>query len=91
MFQWLDNLVTKMVEGWFGLNVESQLGGSVHFFFYDTIKILILLSVMIFIISYLRTFFQPQKTKAMLERIHGPRAHVAASLLGIITDRKSVV
>ncbi len=85
MFQWLDNLVTKMVEGWFGLNVESQLGGSVHFFFYDTIKILILLSVMIFIISYLRTFFQPQKTKAMLERIHGPRAHVAASLLGIIT------
>lgn len=85
MFQWLDDLVTAMVEGWFGLAVESRLGGSVHFFFYDTIKILILLSVMIFIISYLRTFFQPQKTKAMLEKIHGPRAHVAASLLGIIT------
>jgi uncharacterized membrane protein YraQ (UPF0718 family) len=85
MFQWLDNLVTMMVEGWFGIAVESQLGGSIHFFFYDTIKILILLSLMIFVISYLRTFFQPQKTKAMLEKIHGPRAHVAASLLGIIT------
>ncbi len=85
MFKWLDKLVTMMVEGWFGIPVESQLGGSIHFFFYDTVKILILLSLMIFLISYLRTFFQPQKTKALLEKIHGPRAHVAASLLGIIT------
>ncbi len=85
MFNWLDKLVTMMVEGWFGIPVESQLGGSIHFFFYDTVKILILLSLMIFIISYLRTYFLPQKTKAMLERIHGPRAHIAASLLGIIT------
>lgn len=85
MFNWLDNLVTKLVEGAFGLPVETQLGGSVHFFFYDVVKILILLSLMIFAISYLRSFFQPQKTKAMLERIHGPKAHIAASLLGIIT------
>jgi uncharacterized membrane protein YraQ (UPF0718 family) len=85
MFQWLDNLVTKLVEGLFGLSVESPLGSSVHFFMYDTIKILILLSMMIFIISYLRSYFQPQKTKAFLERVHGPEAHVAASLMGIIT------
>lgn len=85
MFQWLDRLVAMMVEGWFGLAVDSQVGGSVHFFFYDTVKILILLSAMIFVISYLRTFFQPQKTKAMLEKMEGPKAHVAASLLGIIT------
>jgi len=85
MFQWLDHLITKLVEGAFGLSVETQLGSSVHFFFYDVIKILILLSLMIFVMSYLRSFFQPQKTKAMLERIHGPKAHVAASLLGIIT------
>jgi len=85
MFQWLENLVTKLVEGFFKIPVESQLGGSLHFFFYDTIKILILLSLMIFIISYARSYFQPQKTKAMLEKIHGIRAHVAASLLGIIT------
>ncbi|MEA2067695.1 MAG: permease [Verrucomicrobiota bacterium] len=56
-----------------------------HFFFYDVIKILILLSLMIFGISYLRSYFQPQKTKEMLERIRGTKAHVAASLLGIIT------
>lgn len=85
MFNWLDHLVTKLVEGALGLSVETQLGGSVHFFFYDVVKILILLSLMIFAISYLRSYFQPQKTKAMLERIHGPKAHVAASLLGIIT------
>ena len=85
MFHGLDNLVTALVEGGFGLDVESRLGGSVHFFFYDTVKILILLSGMIFVISYLRTYFQPAKTKVMLEKIHGPKAHIAASLLGIIT------
>jgi uncharacterized membrane protein YraQ (UPF0718 family) len=85
MFIWLDNLVSKLVEGVFNIPVDSQLGSSIHFFFYDTVKILILLSLMIFIISYLRSYFQPQKTKAMLEKIHGIRAHIAASLLGIIT------
>jgi uncharacterized membrane protein YraQ (UPF0718 family) len=85
MFNWLDHLVAQVVEGWFGVSMDTHLGGSIHFFFYDTVKILILLSLMIFAISYLRTFFQPQKTKAMLERIHGPKAHIAASLMGIIT------
>ncbi len=85
MFQWIDDLVTWMVEGGFRLSRETQLGESVHFFFYDTVKILILLSFMIFLVSYLRTFFQPQKTKAMLEKISGPKAHIAASLMGIIT------
>lgn len=85
MFNWLDHLVSLMVTNWFGLDVESQLGGSVHFFFYDTVKILILLSFMIFLITYLRSYFQPQKTKALLEKIHGTKAHIAASLMGIIT------
>jgi uncharacterized membrane protein YraQ (UPF0718 family) len=85
MFQWLDHLVTKLVEGVFGLSIETHLGSSVHFFFFDVVKILILLSLMIFAISYLRSYFQPQKTKAMLEHIHGVKAHIAASLLGIIT------
>jgi uncharacterized membrane protein YraQ (UPF0718 family) len=85
MFVWLENLVTKFVEGALGIPVESRLGSSVPLFFYDTIKIIILLSAMIFIISYLRSYFQPQKTKKMLEKIHGIKAHIAASLLGIIT------
>lgn len=85
MFQWLDNLVKLMVENWFGLSMDTHLGGSVHFFFYDTVKILILLSFMIFLITYVRSYFQPQKTKAMLEKMHGPVAHISASLMGIIT------
>ena len=85
MFQWLENLITRLVEGVFKIPVESQLGGSLHFFFYDTIKILILLSVMIFSISYLRSWFQPQKTKEMLTHVSGVKANVAASLLGIVT------
>lgn len=85
MFNWLNHLITSLVENVFHLSRETHLGESVHFFFYDTVKILILLSFMIFVISYLRTFFQPQKTKELLEKIHGPKAHLAASLLGIIT------
>ncbi len=85
MFKWLDNAVARLVEDGLGLSMGTHLGGSVHFFIYDTIKILILLSFMIFVISYLRSYFQPQKTKVMLEKIHGPKAHLAASLMGIIT------
>jgi len=85
MFQWLENLITKLVEGVFKTPVESSLGGSLHFFFYDTIKIIILLSMMIFVISYLRSWFQPEKTKQMLTHIKGAKANFAASLLGIVT------
>jgi len=85
MFNWLDNLVTKLVENIFGISTNTALGGGIHFFIYDTVKILILLSFMIFVISYLRSYFQPQKTKVMLEKVHGVRAHLLASLLGIVT------
>lgn len=85
MFKWLENLITRLVEGVFNVPVESQLGSSLHFFFYDTIKFLILLSLMIFAISYLRSWFQPQKTKEMLTHVKGVRANFAASLLGIVT------
>lgn len=85
MFNWLDHLITLLVEGVFKLSVESQLGGSLHFFFYDTIKILILLSVMIFGISWLRSWFQPEKTKIMLTHVKGIKANIAAALLGIVT------
>jgi uncharacterized membrane protein YraQ (UPF0718 family) len=57
----------------------------VHFFFYDIIKIIILLSVMIFLISFIRSYFSPQKTKKALEKFKGPQANVMASLFGIVT------
>lgn len=85
MFTWLDYLITRFVEGALNIPVETPLGSSLHFFFYDTIKILILLSLMIFAISWLRSWFQPQKTKELLKHVKGVKANFAASLLGIVT------
>ncbi len=85
MFQWLDNGTTYLVKKGFKLSVDSSLGGSVHFFIYDTIKILILLSMMIFAVSYLRSYFPPTKMRALVEKMGGIKAHIAGSLLGIIT------
>ena len=85
MFNWLDKLVTLLVENVFSLSVETQIGSSVHFFIYDTIKIIILLGIMIFAISYLRSYFPPEKTKKVLSRFSGLGGNFMASLLGIVT------
>lgn len=85
MFVWLDKLIELFVTRVFGLTMESQVGSSVHFFFYDTIKIIILLGVMIFIISYIRSYFPPERTKQILEKFKGVRANIMASVLGIVT------
>ena len=58
--KWLWELVRLLVENGFGLSIEERLGGSVHFFIYDTIKIFILLSVLIFAISYIQSYFPPK-------------------------------
>jgi uncharacterized membrane protein YraQ (UPF0718 family) len=85
MFNWLDNLVNLLVTKIFNLELESALGSSVHFFIYDVIKIIILLSFMIFLISYLRSFFPPERAKKIIERFKGIKANIIASLLGIVT------
>ncbi|GAA0740388.1 permease [Clostridium oceanicum] len=85
MFTWLDNLIRFLVENIFKISMDTKLGGSIHFFFYDTIKILILLAIMIFIISYIRSFFSPEKTKKILEKFGGIKANIMASILGIVT------
>ncbi len=85
MFHWLEVLIEKLVVNVFGMSMETALGSSVHFFFYDIIKILILLSTMIFLISFIRSYFSPQKTKKALEKFKGPQANVMASLFGIVT------
>ncbi len=61
--KWLWDLVELLVENVFGLSMETRVGGSIHFFIYDTIKIFILLSVMIYIISYIQSYFPPERTK----------------------------
>ena len=85
MFDWLDNLVRLLVEQVFNLSVESRLGSSIHFFIYDSVKIIILLSFMIFAISLIRSYFPPEKTKKVLSRFKGVHGNIIASLMGVIT------
>ncbi|ABO49092.1 permease [Desulforamulus reducens MI-1] len=85
MFDWLDYLMQLLVTNVFGLSMQSRTGASVHFFFYDTIKIIILLGVMIFAISYIRSYFPPERTKRILTRFSGITGNIMASLLGSVT------
>lgn len=85
MFAWLDFIITQLVEEVFKIPVDSAVGSSIHFFFYDVIKILILLGIMVFTISYIRSYFSPERTKKILERFGGIKGNIMASLLGIVT------
>ena len=62
---WLDNLVKKGLIS-LGIDADSRMGGSIQFFIYDTVKIIVLLSILIFVISYIQSFFPPERTKKIL-------------------------
>lgn len=81
---WLNRLVASLLTA-LGLDINSPLGGSIHFFIYDVIKILILLGVLIFIISYIQSYFPPERTKRILGRFKGLPANILAALLGTVT------
>lgn len=83
--EWLSYLVTQLVQNVFGLNTQDRLGGSIHFFIYDVIKIFILLSVLIFMISYIQSFFPPERTRKILGGFNGITANILGALLGTIT------
>ncbi len=83
--EWLHTLVTLFVQNVLGLDVKDRVGGSIHFYIYDVIKIFLLLSVLIFIISYIQSFFPPERTKKILGRFRGFTANLLAALLGTIT------
>lgn len=68
-----------------GLDLSSRLGGSLHFFVYDIMKILLLLALLIFIISYIQSSFPPERSKKILGRFHGLGANCLAALLGTVT------
>lgn len=82
---WLSDLIRSLVEKVFGLSVDERLGGSIHFFIYDVIKIFILLSVLIFGISYIQSYFPPERTKKLLGGIKGIKGNILGALLGTIT------
>lgn len=82
---WLSTLVRLLVEEGLGLPVSGPLGGSIHFFVYDVIKIFVLLSVLIFSISYVQSYFPPERTRAILGRYTGVSGSAVAALLGTVT------
>ncbi|MCI6720116.1 MAG: permease, partial [Clostridiales bacterium] len=82
--KWLSRLIGSAVKAC-GLEPASRVGGSIQFFFYDVIKIMVLLGVLILIISYIQSYFPPERTKKILGRFHGIGANCAAALLGTVT------
>ncbi len=82
--RWLSRLIGRGLTA-LGLDVSGRLGGSVLFFLYDTVKILVLLGVLIFLISYVQSFFPPERSRRILGRFHGLGANCVAALLGTVT------
>lgn len=83
--KWLWDLVELLVEKVFGLSMGTRIGGSIHFFIYDAIKIFILLSLVIFIISFIQSYFPPEKTKKIIGRFKGLKGNIFGALLGTVT------
>lgn len=82
---WLYELVRRLVEDVFGLDISDRIGGSLHFYIYDVLKIFILLSALIFTISYAQSFFPPERTRKILGNFKGVTANILGALLGTIT------
>lgn len=82
--QWLNGLIGKALSK-FGLDTSEPLGGSVQFFLYDVIKITVLLCILIFAISYIQSYFPPERSRKILGRFHGIGANTISALLGTVT------
>lgn len=82
--KWLKELAGNLLSA-LGIDVESPLGGGLQFFLYDVVKIAILLCALIFLISYVQSYFPPEKSKKILGRFHGIGANCIAALLGTVT------
>lgn len=82
---WLNHLVWDLLKNLFHATEASPLWGSIHFFIYDTVKIAILLITLIFMISYIQSYFPPEKTKRILTHYKGLTGNIIAALLGTVT------
>ena len=82
--KWLNEVIGNMLS-LFGLDVTRRIGGSVLFFLYDVTKITILLCFLIFLISYIQSYFPPERSKKIMARFHGVWANIIAALLGTVT------
>lgn len=81
---WLNKILGELLT-LVGVDIKNKWGASLHFFIYDVIKIFVLLGVLIFIISYIQSYFPPERTKRILGRFHGIGANIIAALLGTVT------
>lgn len=82
--KWMSTLIGNLLAA-LGFDITGKIGGSIQFFIYDVIKIVVLLCTLIFVISYIQSFFPPERTKKILGRFHGTYAHIIAALLGTVT------
>lgn len=84
VMKWLKDVTGNLLDA-LGLDITGKIGGSIHFFLYDVIKIVVLLCALIFMISYIQSYFPPERTKKILGRFHGIGANILAALLGTVT------
>lgn len=82
--KWLNEVIGNLLSA-LGIDITGPLGGSLQFFIYDTIKIFVLLSILIFIISYIQSYFPPERTKKILGKFNGIGANILSALLGTVT------
>lgn len=84
VMKWMEELIGDGLAA-LGLDTATRIGGSIHFFIYDVTKITILLCVLIFVISYIQSFFPPERSRGIMTRFHGVTANIAGALLGTVT------
>ena len=82
--KWLNRLIGRLLD-LCGLDTSERIGATVQFFLYDAVKIMALLCVLIFVISFIQSFFPPERSKKILGRFHGLGANFIAALLGTVT------
>ncbi len=82
--KWLNELIGRGLS-MLGLDVGEGVGGSVQFFLYDVLKITVLLCFLIFVISYIQSYFPPERSKGILGRFHGVSANIISAMLGTVT------
>ena len=82
--KWLNILIGWLLSA-LGLDTDSRIGSGIHFFIYDVTQITILLCVLIFVISYIQSFFPPERSRGIMTRFHGVTANIAGALLGTVT------
>ena len=82
--EWLNDFIGNILTR-LGVDTHGRIGGSVQFFIYDVVKITVLLCVLIFIISYIQSYFPPERSRRILGRFHGIGANIVSALLGTVT------